>query len=211
MSRGELLRGEQPAEGRSFTDPAQHQSDFELARRLYQLLVENSLPPEPGTPVRRQEGLTAHGRAYRMFRLAQTLPEEFAAVIFCGCIREDYPMQVLMEADDRLVAAFPQAEGLYAYVSLERASGQWGNLALFRDAECRTGWSGVAAHEGAVAISSECYHYVRLHLGQFAQGQFQIQLTQYLDYDCTPPWRGHRLSDHRFSGWPTQPADRLPS
>lgn len=209
MKADHELVGGQPCPGRDFTDPRHHQGDFALVQRLYQLLVTTSRPPEEGQPLSRQEGQTAEGRAFRMFRIAPELPNRFAAVVFCGCIRSDYPMEQLMEADDRLVAAFPRARGLYAYVSMERSPGQWGNLALFQDADCRSEWSKVEPHEGAVSISPQCYHNVRLHLGEFSESRFHIQKSYYLDYDSDPNWRGFRLTDVSFDS--NRPADPHPS
>ncbi|MGE0488761.1 MAG: hypothetical protein AB7S38_06070 [Vulcanimicrobiota bacterium] len=170
---------------RPFTHPDESLPDLEHLERMLELVREfpQVLP--------RLEG-ERRGRAYRLFRLRADLPAEGAIVGFFGKIRDDYPMQHLMQVDDALVAQFPQARGLAAYCSLERGPGQWGNLAVFDTSDDRSAWPEVPNHNLAVDLAPRCYHHIRLHLGRLEQGRIVIEATRYIDYDSQPTWKAKR-------------------
>ena len=92
------------------------------------------------------------------------------------------------QLDRQLVAELANAPGVLSYSSLQLHSGNWYNLAIFRDAGGKTIFHRMDTHTYAAhEIAPRYYDWIRLHhgiiVGTLADGVLRLQYTRYITFD----------------------------
>jgi hypothetical protein len=120
-----------------------------------------------------------------------------AMVGFFGQARDDVRHEAIIALEHDIVDRARAFPGLLAYHNAQLASGQWGNLVVFRSPDDTADVTGDPMHVAAVALTPRHYRSLRLHRGTLADGCLGgapavVAETLYLDFEESPAWRALR-------------------
>ncbi|HEY3997794.1 MAG TPA: hypothetical protein VGO93_02935 [Candidatus Xenobia bacterium] len=190
---------------RPFTDPTLAQSDFDtLAQMLSR--VEELLQAHPELRRTRSPFRTVLTENDRPHQVIIARPGDlrtrlqFTVVGFFGTMQpgaEEVTLQAVKAVDEELIGEFPRFGGLLSYNSKQLPTGDWGNMAVFKDMATMERWNRNAIHANAIRqLAALHYKSIRLHVvdltGGLSGGQLQPVRTKYYEFDPKQGsmWRG---------------------
>lgn len=89
---------------------------------------------------------------------------KFYVIGFFGCKLPTSPVTPQIWAlDDKLVAAIPSFAGIFAYITIKKADGQYFNYVLLENFEMVNKWREFRTHDSAVLLSPKYYSEVRIN------------------------------------------------
>jgi hypothetical protein len=190
------LHAEQAVAGRPFTDPAATAEDCSILAVLQATLKRAAGGDRrPGARSFADEVGRHHVVVPDWTALATARPA--AMVGFFGQARDDVDHAAIIALEHDIVGRATSFSGLLAYHNAQLASGQWGNLVVFRSPAGTAAMTADPVHTAAVARTPQHYRSLRLHRGVLADGclgaaQAHVEETLYLDFGETPTWRALR-------------------
>jgi hypothetical protein len=189
------LQAEQLVAGRDFTHPTATAADRSTLRTLHSTLRGVAAEARAAAMEFADETGRHHVVVPDWEALASVRPA--AVVGFFGQARDGVDHAAIVALEHDVVARAASFPGLLAYHNAQLASGQWGNLVVFRSPDDTDDVTTDEVHAAAVARTPRQYHSLRLHRGVLADGCLgaaapRIDETLYLDFGETPVWRALR-------------------